>query len=92
MRETTVQETAMISPLVNLPLRARGRLVRLAGPRSFRRRLMELGLIPGTELQVLRVAPLGDPLQLLVRGCRLSIRRAEAAHVLVEAEGEGSTA
>ena len=44
-------------------------------------RLMEMGLIPGTELRVLGVAPLGDPLEIEVRGYRLSIRKSEAARV-----------
>ena len=44
-------------------------------------RLMEMGLIPGTELKVLGVAPLGDPLEIEVRGYRLSIRKSEAARV-----------
>ena len=47
-------------------------------------RLMEMGLIPGTELVVLGTAPLGDPLELEVRGYRLSVRRSEAARVSVE--------
>ena len=42
---------------------------------------MELGLVPGTPVGVVNVAPLGDPLELDVRGGRLSIRRAEAASV-----------
>jgi Fe2+ transport system protein FeoA len=50
----------------------------VGGERSFRRRLMELGLLPGTRVEVKGVAPLGDPLELLVRGSSLSIRRAEA--------------
>ncbi|RME26466.1 MAG: hypothetical protein D6798_06650 [Deltaproteobacteria bacterium] len=58
-------------------------VVRLAGARSFRRRLMELGLVPGTEVRVRNVAPLGDPLELEVRGCRVSIRRAEAADITI---------
>ena len=55
----------------------------VAGEGSFRRRLMELGLVPGTRVEVLGVAPLGDPLELLVRGGSLSIRRAEAQGVSV---------
>ncbi|MBI4951986.1 MAG: ferrous iron transport protein A [Myxococcales bacterium] len=57
---------------------------RVGGERAFRRRLMELGLVPGTEVVVEKVAPLGDPLELSLRGCRLSIRRAEAGAVDVE--------
>ena len=55
----------------------------VAGEGSFRRRLMELGLVPGTRVEVVGVAPLGDPLELLVRGGSLSIRRAEAQGVVV---------
>lgn len=55
----------------------------VAGEGSFRRRLMELGLVPGTRVEVVGVAPLGDPLELLVRGGSLSIRRAEAHGVAV---------
>ena len=55
----------------------------VGGERSFRRRLMELGLVPGTRVELKAVAPLGDPLELLVRGASLSIRRADAALVRV---------
>jgi len=58
----------------------------VAGEGSFRRRLMELGLIPGTRVEVIGVAPLGDPLELLVRGGSLSIRRSEAEGVSVHAD------
>ncbi len=58
---------------------------RVGGERAFRRRLMELGLVPGTRVEFLGVAPLGDPIELLVRGCSLSIRRAEAEQVTVVA-------
>ena len=58
-------------------------LVSVGGTRSFRRRLMELGLLPGTTVTVLNVAPFGDPLEIEARGCRLSIRRHEAATLAV---------
>ena len=57
----------------------------VGGERAFRRRLMELGLVPGTRLELVGVAPLGDPIELLVRGASLSIRRAEAEAVRVTA-------
>jgi ferrous iron transport protein A len=66
----------------------RGQVVtveRVGGERAFRRRLMELGLIPGTRVESLGVAPLGDPMELLVRGCSLSIRKADADQVAVVA-------
>jgi ferrous iron transport protein A len=48
------------------------------------RRLMDLGLVPGTRVQHVRKAPLGDPMEILVRGMHLSIRRSEAGKVHVE--------
>ena len=48
-------------------------------------RLLEMGLVPGTALEVVRLAPLGDPMELKVRGFLLSVRKDEAAHVVVEA-------
>jgi ferrous iron transport protein A len=48
------------------------------------RRLMDLGLVPGTLVRYVRAAPLGDPLELLVRGAHISLRRSEAVRVHVE--------
>ena len=48
------------------------------------RRLMELGLVPGTPVEMVRRAPFGDPFELRVRGTHLSIRRSEAERVYVE--------
>ncbi len=47
-------------------------------------RLLEMGLVPGTSIEVVRLAPLGDPMELKVRGFLLSVRKDEAAHVVVE--------
>jgi Fe2+ transport system protein FeoA len=58
-------------------------IVAVAGERGFRRRLLELGLLPGTTVTVLRVAPLGDPLELVVRDTHLSIRQREAQQIEV---------
>jgi Fe2+ transport system protein FeoA len=57
----------------------------VGGQGSFRRRLMELGILPGTRIEVVSVAPLGDPLEILVRGASLSIRKSEALLVQVSA-------
>lgn len=51
---------------------------------TYRNRLLSLGLTPGTELSVQQVAPLGDPVQVSVRGFRLSLRRDEAAGIRVQ--------
>lgn len=47
-------------------------------------RLMEMGLLPGTPIEVVRFAPLGDPIEITLRGYHLSLRRAEAAAIVVE--------
>jgi len=59
-------------------------IARIGGEGPFRRRLLELGLVPGTRVEMLRVAPLGDPVELLVRGASLSIRKAEAGAIEVQ--------
>jgi ferrous iron transport protein A len=50
-------------------------------------RLREMGVLPGTTVTLVRTAPLGDPLEIKVRGYHLTLRRSEADHVLVEAIG-----
>jgi ferrous iron transport protein A len=52
---------------------------------AYRRKLLSMGLTPGVELQVIRVAPLGDPVEVRVRGSSVSLRRDEASALLVEA-------
>lgn len=52
-------------------------------PPAVARRLMELGLVPGTSITLVRRAPLGDPMEVAVRGVRLSLRRAEAREIHV---------
>ncbi len=49
-----------------------------AGQEAYRRQLMALGLLPGTELSIIRIAPLGCPIQINVRGTRIGLRRKEA--------------
>ena len=49
-------------------------------------RLLEMGLLPGTSLKLVRFAPLGDPIDVLVRGYHLSLRKSEAALVIVRPE------
>lgn len=49
-------------------------------------RVLEMGVLPGTTVEVVRLAPLGDPMDVRVRGFHLSLRRAEAASVIVERE------
>ena len=54
------------------------------GQKAYRAKLLAMGLTKGVELELTRVAPLGDPLEIYVRGFSLSLRKAEAAAILVE--------
>ncbi len=58
-------------------------VARIEGDPGIARRLMELGLVPGTTVAMVRCAPLGDPLELTVRGVHLSLRRTEARSIHV---------
>ncbi|HWK89588.1 MAG TPA: FeoA family protein [Longimicrobium sp.] len=62
----------------------RGRVVKVGGDPDAARRLMDLGLIRGTTIEVIRAAPLGDPLEVRLRGFMLTLRRAEAEHIELE--------
>ena len=76
-----------MKPLTQLSPGARGALVRVDGDRPFRRRLMEMGFLPGTPVRLVRRVAVGRLLELEVRGCHLSLRLSEADHLLVEPEG-----
>ncbi|MAT51376.1 MAG: ferrous iron transport protein A [Porticoccaceae bacterium] len=68
-----------------LKVGSRARVLRYQGLESrYRNRLMSLGLTPGTEFEVQHVAPLGDPIEIRVRGFHLSVRREEAGAIEVE--------
>jgi ferrous iron transport protein A len=54
------------------------------GGGAYRRKLLSMGLTPGAELSVTRVAPMGDPVEIRVRGFALTLRREEAAVLTVE--------
>ena len=59
-------------------------VVKLHGEGAVRRRIMDMGITRGTQVFVRKVAPLGDPMELNVRGYELSVRKADAAMIEVE--------
>jgi ferrous iron transport protein A len=69
--------------LDTLPSGGRARIVDIAGDDAVAVRLMEMGLIEGETVESLGAAPLGDPIEFLVRGYRLSLRGTEARRVLI---------
>ncbi len=59
-------------------------VAKLTGEGALKRRIMDMGITRGTEIFVRKVAPLGDPMEVSVRGYELSIRKSEAENILVE--------
>ena len=59
-------------------------VVRVHGEGAIRRRIMDMGITKGVEIYVRKVAPLGDPMELFVRGYELSLRKADAEMIDVE--------
>ncbi len=61
-----------------------GKIVKVTGEGRIRRRLFDMGVTPGAELTMRKKAPLGDPIEVTIRGYELTLRKAEAACVEVE--------
>ena len=61
-----------------------GTVIKVEGDRAIRRRMVDMGLVNGTDVLVKRVAPLGDPIEFVVRGYSLSLRKSEAQAVHIE--------
>jgi ferrous iron transport protein A len=78
----TIKNT-MMKTLADLAIGSPGIVSEVHGEADLRRRLLEMGLTPGTSVQLIRRAPLGDPLVLRLRGYDLSLRTAEARLVQV---------
>ena len=70
--------------LKDVPVGGTGRVVQLKGEGAVKRRIMDMGITKGAEIYVRKVAPLGDPVEVTVRGYELSIRKADAAIIYVE--------
>lgn len=74
-----------LSSLGDLAIGDRGRILAIGrGSRPYREKLLAMGLTPGTEFSVVRLAPLGDPVEINVRGYAISLRKGEAALLQVE--------
>ena len=70
--------------LREVPVGGRAKVVRIHGEGAVRRRIMDMGITKGVEICVRKVAPLGDPIEITVRGYELSLRKADAESIEVE--------
>ncbi len=76
--------SASPQPLTSLAVGQRGVVTKISVPSEQRARILEMGLLVGTTVELVRFAPLGDPVELKVRGYNLSLRKHEAEQILVQ--------
>lgn len=74
----------MEKTLNELKVGDKGKVVRLKGTGAVKRRLLDMGVVKNTTIEVERVAPLGDPVEVVVKGYNLSLRKDEASSVVVK--------
>lgn len=74
----------MEKTLDNFAIGERGSVKIVTGERKIRRRLFDMGITPGVEIMLRKKAPLGDPIEIALRGYELTLRKAEANFVLME--------
>ncbi|MEZ5428544.1 MAG: ferrous iron transport protein A [Pyrinomonadaceae bacterium] len=72
--------------LTNLPIGAKAKVVAVHGNSAITKRLMEMGVVPGVSLTMIKTAPFGDPLEVRVRGYHLAMRRNEADVIEITSE------
>ena len=70
--------------LREVPVGSKAKVVRIHGEGAVKRRIMDMGITKGVEIFVRKVAPLGDPIEITVRGYELSLRKADAESIEVE--------
>jgi Fe2+ transport system protein FeoA len=76
--------SASSATLADLPVGGKGTVRRVEGNPAVVQRLQEMGLVPGTLVEVVRFAPLGDPVEIRLRGFLLSLRRSDARGVAID--------
>lgn len=70
-------------PLSQLKKGHKAVIVQIGGKGAVKRRMMDMGMVPGAEIRVVRVAPFGDPIEFNVKGYSLSLRKSEAKNIIV---------
>jgi ferrous iron transport protein A len=89
MRNATLESLpAADLSLAHLPAGAHARVLAVTGSGAVARRLMEMGVVPGAPVRMIKSAPLGDPLEVRVRGYHLAVRREEAQTIKIVTSDE----
>ncbi len=73
-----------MNTLKNIKVGGRAKVIKVHGEGALRRRIMDMGITKGVEIYVNKLAPLGDPIEVTVRGYELSLRKADADMIEVE--------
>ena len=76
----------MIIPLTKLKIGQKSKVVSLSSKGAVRRHIIDMGITPGAVVIMRKAAPMGDPLEINVRGYELSLRKTEAQEIMVETE------
>jgi Fe2+ transport system protein FeoA len=75
-----------IKPLSDLKPQDKGKIKKIAGEGNLRRKFLDMGITPGSGFEVVKLAPLGDPIDIKIRGYHLSLRKEEARQIQVEVD------
>ena len=70
--------------LDQLPIGKEARILTVGGQGALRRRLLDMGLTPQTQVMVRKIAPMGDPMEIYLRGYELTLRKSEAENIEIE--------
>jgi ferrous iron transport protein A len=82
----TLETNTPPTTLHHLAVGQRATIIRVGGEKAARRRLLDMGLVTGETVTVERVAPMGDPIEVLIKGYHLSLRKQEASQITVEVQ------
>lgn len=74
----------VVKPLSEMKAGEKGRISQVGGSGQIHRRILDMGVIPQTTVEVERIAPMGDPMWIRLKGYQLSLRKSEAANIYVE--------
>ena len=83
-KQTNMKEGSRMKNLKEAKIGETVRVVKIHGEGAIKRRIMDMGLTKGVEVYIRKVAPLGDPIEVTVRGYELSLRKADAGQIEVE--------
>lgn len=86
VKSNILEGKAMIIPLTKLKIGQKSKVVSLSSTGAVRRHIIDMGITPGAVVIMRKAAPMGDPLEINVRGYELSLRKTEAQEIMVETE------